>query len=257
MCWMIGICNSDRRNFLLYQQLKHTADCILLEDGKPVHIDLDILILPVSGIRNDKTMMMKGMRIPIADEFIQMVKRDGLIICGNVTDLLVSYDRKILDISQMESYTLGNSRLTAEGVLYLLLDNTQKGLFDLKVDLIGFGASGKAIYNMLRLLGVRVRVIRRHLEDAKDNFVTVEDYQRLKPFDVIINTSLTNIIDEDMIRKMDENLIINLVGDADINEVLLRTRQVRIVHAGPLPALLSPLSAANLLMKTLQEVLYD
>ena len=94
------------------------------------------------------------------------------------------------------------------------------------------------------------------MEDSNE-FISVDEYLGLKPSSIIINTSITNIIDDLMIRKMDENLIINLVRSAAFNEVLLRQRRCRIVHAGPLPAMFSPQSAAHVMQDTLMEILYE
>lgn len=254
---MIGICNGDMRLNLLYQQLKHHTECILIDDGQGVNIDLDYLILPLSGINDQHIMMMRGIEMKVGDHFFDMVKPEGLVICGNVNEALLSYHKNVFDINNIESFKQGNSQMSAEGVLYLLIDHTRKGLYDLKVDIIGYGSVGKALYGLLRCLGVKTRVIRRHLEEDKENFITVEDYQRKMPYEVIINTSLTAVVDEAMIQKMDDHLIINLVSSFKINEALLRNRHSRIIHAGPLPALLSPVSAAKLMADTLQEIFHD
>ena len=163
----------------------------------------------------------------------------------------------MIDLNSYESFIHVNSKLTAEGVLYLLLDNTNQGLLDLKVDLIGYGNSGKAIYELLNKIGIEVRVIRRKVIEENMDFMSLDEYLTVKPYPVIINTSITNVIDDLMIRKMDENLIINIVRSATFNEILLRQRHCRIVHAGPLPAMFSPLSASNVLVKTLLELFYE
>lgn len=254
---MLGIVNSDIRMNMVYQQVKDKIDCVLLDDFTVLRMKFDALLLPMSGLKDDDTMNVRGIDMKCPLEFFSMLKEDGVLICGNITKKLKELPYKMIDLNSYESFIHVNSKLTAEGVLYLLLDNTNQGLLDLKVDLIGYGNSGKAIYELLRKIGVEVRVIRRTLNDEKGSFMSVEEYLGVKPYPVIINTSITNIIDDLMIRKMDENLIINIVRSFSFNEILLRQRHCRIVHAGPLPAMFSPLSASNVLVKTLLELFYE
>lgn len=254
---MLGILNSDVRMNMVYQQLKDKIDCVLLDDFTVLRMKFDALLLPMSGWKDDETMNVRGIDMKCPLEFFSMLKDDGVLICGNITKKLKELPYKMIDLNGYESFIHVNSKLTAEGVLYLLLDNTNQGLLDLKVDLIGYGNSGKAIYDLLTRIGVDVRVIRRKANEEDSNFISVDEYQTIKPNPVIINTSITNIIDDLMIRKMDENLIINIVRSSSFNEVLLRQRHCRIVHAGPLPAMFSPLSASTVLVKTLLELFYE
>lgn len=252
---MLGIVNSDTRMNMLYQQLKHKMDCILLDDFTPLKVRFDAIVLPMSGWKDDENMTIRGVEVKCPFEFFSMLKDDGVLIIGNMTKKLKELTFKKIDLNEYERFIKANSKLTAEGVLFLLLDNTDSGLLDLQVDLIGYGKSGQAIYEILKRLGVQVRVIRRKVNEETNEFISVEKYQELKPAPIIINTSLTNIIDDSMIKKMDENLIINLVRSSSFNEILLRQRRCRIVHAGPLPAMFSPKSAARVLEETLLEIL--
>lgn len=254
---MLGIINSDIRMNMVYQQVKDKIDCILLDDFTVLKVKFDALLLPMSGLKDDDTMSVRGIDMKCPLEFFSMLKDEGVLICGNITNKIKELPYKIIDLNSYESFIYVNSKLTAEGVLYLLLDNTNQGLLDLKVDLIGYGNSGKAIYELLKKIGVEVRVIRRIVNEESHHFISVEEYLTLKPNPIIINTSITNIIDDLMIRKMDENLIINIVRSSTFNDVLLRQRHCRIVHAGPLPAMFSPLSASNVLVKTLLELFYE
>lgn len=254
---MLGILNSDMRMNMVYQQVKDKIDCILLDDFTVLKMKFDAILLPMSGLKEDETMNIRGIDMKCPMDFFGMLKEDGVLICGNITKKLRELPYKIIDLNSYESFIYVNSKLTAEGVLYLLLDNTNQGLLDLKIDLIGYGNSGKAIYDLLKKIGIEVRVIRRKVIEENIDFISVDEYLLVKPRPIIINTSLTNIIDDLMMKKMDENLIINIVRSASFNEVLLRQRHCRIVHAGPLPAMFSPLSASNVLVKTLLELFYE
>lgn len=254
---MLAILNSDSRMNMVYQSMKKRVDCMLLDDFTVLKMKFDAIVLPMSGLRDDFTMIVRGIEMKVPLEFFDMLKEDGYLICGSMTPKLKELPQHKIDLSTLDEFIQANSKLTAEGVLFLLLDNTHYGLLDLQVDLLGYGNSGKAIYEILRRLGVQVRVVRRNLHTEDANFITVEQYQHVKPNSVIINTSLTNIIDDLMIRKMDEHLILNLVRSASFNEALLRQRHSRVVHAGPLPAMFAPASAARVLEDALNEIYHE
>ena len=254
---MLGIVNSDARMNMVYQQLKNRINCVLLDDLSTLTLSFDAILLPMSGLKEDDTMNIRGIDVHCSEEFFSMLKEDGILICGNCTPKLKQLSYKLIDLNEIESFININSKLTAEGVLYLLIDNTNCSLDDLSVDLIGYGHSGHAIYEILRSLNVNARVIRREVKEKSSNFISVDEYMKCIPSKVIINTSITNIIDDLMMKKMDENLIINIVRSASFNEALLRQRHCRIVHAGPLPAIFASKSAADILTQTILEILYE
>lgn len=252
---MLGIVNSDARMNMVYQKMKSQTECILLDDFSNLGIKFDAIVLPMSGLKDNDTMVIRGIEVHFPLEFLEMLKEDGVLIVGNMTKKTRELSPKKIYLNDYDQFIHANSKLTAEGVLFLLLDNSNYGLLDQAVDLIGYGHAGKAIYEILKRMGVPVRVIRRNVTDHLQEFVSVQEYQTLKPHPVIINTSIVNIIDDTMIKKMDENLIINIVGNQVFNEALLRARHCRIVHAGPLPAMFAARSAANVLVDVLQEIL--
>ena len=99
---MIGICNADMRMNLCYQLLKQHKDCILIDDGNYVPIYLDMLILPMSGLREDHTMTFKGVNMKLSDNFFDMVKEDGIIVTAQVTDSLRKLGKKIVDLNDYD-----------------------------------------------------------------------------------------------------------------------------------------------------------
>lgn len=247
---MIGICYSDIRMYYLYQNLKKHTQCVLLEDTSVLPLELDVLILPLSGVKDNQMLMMRGFKMHAEDEFFEMVKPEGCIISGTGYGL-AKFNRKVVNLDEFNEFMNANAALTAEGILFLVLDNTKMSLKDIQFDIIGYGRCGKAMYDLLKKLDCSVRVIRRE----SDEFTTVEQYQKLIPGNVIINTSLSNIIDDILIKKMDDTLIINIVGEATFDEIALRKHNSKVIHAGPLPSLLSPITASRILYETVMEVL--
>ena len=190
---MLGILNSDTRMNLVYQLIKDKVDCILLDDFSVLRVKFDEILLPMSGLRDDDVMIVRGIEMKCPKEFFSMLKEDGRLICGNVTPKLKELPYKIINLNDVESFILANSKLTAEGVLYLLLDNTDYGLLDLNIDLIGYGHSGKAIYDLFKSMNMKVRVVRRAVDEKHEDFITVDELAHLIS-SVVMQNEINGII---------------------------------------------------------------
>ena len=83
-----------------------------------------------------------------------------------------------------------NAILTAEGVLSEMLEATNKSIYSTKIDIVGYGHCGKAIYQMLKNLQVDVRVIRRNAQ-KQDDFISYQDWKKCG--DIIVHTAILDI----------------------------------------------------------------
>ena len=92
-------------------------------------------------------------------------------------------------------------------------DALAKSLYDIQIDIIGYGHCGKAIYRMLKSLDVKVRVIRRDcIED--DTFMTTKHWKQCG--DVIINTSIEKLMDADLMRSWKNAPLIIDIATPDV-----------------------------------------
>ena len=95
---MLGILNSDVRMNMVYQQIKDKIDCVLLDDFTVLKIKFDAILLPMSGLKDDDTMNVRGIDLKCPIEFFSMLKEDGVLICGNITKKLKELPFKMIDL---------------------------------------------------------------------------------------------------------------------------------------------------------------
>lgn len=254
---MLGIIYADERMAEVKNYLEDKVDVCFIETMNEDLVKLDYLMLPMSGINDRGEVKVKGNWIKVPDSLWESCEKHCILLSGKDCAIFEKLPFATKNLSENETFAKENARLTAEGVLFLLIDNTAYGLKDISVDLLGFGHCGQEIYHLLKALDVKVRVVRRSVDHENDEFVSYSTWQRLTCHDCVINTSIVNWMSEEWMSEwVKAPLIINIVTDLHLNESLIMKAGGRVVNAGPLPALLSHKSAAIALGKAIMEEVY-
>ena len=80
------------------------------------------------------------------ETFLKQLK-DKFLISGALSkedkDILLKNKNNFLDILEDDTYTILNARITAEGIIKLAIENTDKSLYDSKILILGYGRIGK------------------------------------------------------------------------------------------------------------------
>lgn len=135
------------------------------------------------------------------------------IYCGNIPqdllEILINKQIKIFNYLEDESFSIKNAKLTAEGVLALILTHTEKSITELKVLFLGGGRITKASAILLQKLGTYVAVASYNIKDYENaEYYSNKTYfqgsfiKDLGEYDVIVNTRPFNYITEQMINKI-------------------------------------------------------
>lgn len=246
---MIGIIKSDDRMQYTAEKLKQYDEIVCIDSLEKKYPMLDVLVLPMNGIKNNQLIINNQFqRIP--DSFWENCRSDCRFFSATASQ------DKITDLSLNHGFNKANARLSAEGVLFLLIDNTNYGLETCEIDLLGYGSCGEAIYDLLTKVGCKVRVVRRHKDLKHSSFISVDSWKKSTLSPIIINTSITNWIDEAMIEKMNEHtLIINIATHLSFDERAIQKKGARLIHAKALPSMIAPLSAGEILADAIIEEL--
>lgn len=201
----IFVDTSDKRNqFVLFYLLEKNIDAkVYLENCNKVKSGDIIVFSPAKKI--------------LYEEIINFCEKIT-IYCGNLSEefLQILNSKKIIvkNLLQDEAFAIKNAILTAEGVLSLIIENTQKSLQELSVLFLGGGRITKASAILLKKLGVNVEIASFNENDYglahfysdrayfKDSFIS-----NLNKFDVIVNTRPFCYINEESINKINENTL--------------------------------------------------
>lgn len=215
---MIGIIKSDDRMQYAAEKLKQYDEVVCIDSLEKKYPMLDVLVLPMNGIKNNQLFMNNQFQI-IPDDFWENCKKTCRFFSATA-----NLD-KITDLTLNQNFNKANARLSAEGVLFLLIDNTNYSLEECEIDLLGYGSCGEAIYELLSKVGCKVRVVRRHKDMKHDSFITVDSWKKTALSTIIINTSITSWIDDEIIEKMNaKSLIINIATHLSFNEKAIQKR---------------------------------
>ncbi len=224
--------------------------------------NFDNIILPLPTVANSK---ISGTDITL-DELSEVLNGTQKVFCGNID---VSTFKNFYSYYYDESFLVNNSRLTAQGVLRLILDIIETDLLNLNAVVIGYGRCGKAICKLLKNCGVEVISVSRReeslIEAENDGIQTCHICNLTEATgksDIIINTVPVNIISKECISKFNSNKIYIEVASKpygfDINET--DVYNFRYILAESLPGRFVPESAgeniADTVLKILKEEVY-
>lgn len=228
------VCCDDRMvqvrdNLLKTYCTMRVEDIKELEEYKEL---IDVLVLPVKGIA-------------VEDVFWEGWKPSLRIFCGLRNAQLDRLPYEVFYYMEDAEVIHDNAILTAEGVLNELIGCCARSIYDIQVDIIGYGNCGRVIYEMLHNLQVDVRVVRRKCEEQED-FINLVDWKDCG--DVIINTSIQNVMDGERMHSWTKKPIIIDIATPDvIDRMCAKQLGIQVLKAGNLPGRFASISAGNII----------
>lgn len=243
----MAIMNSDQRMQQVYFNLAKDHEMILI--NRFTNFDrfdgADALILPIKGLTSTGSLYASGKELVLPKSFWRTMKEQPIFV-GIPQPFLDAFPT-VYCYMQEEAIKKQNAIYTAEGILYLLIDHTTKALQDLVVDVIGYGACGKAITTWLQALQVKVRIIRRACNEDEP-FYTCASYARMQCGDVIINTSISPLFDYDWMQRWQQKPLIIDIASGDVMDYDGALKLgIQVIKAGNLPNMVASESAGNLI----------
>ena len=140
--------------------------------------------------------------------------------------------------------------MTAEGVLNELISCICKSIYDIQVDIVGYGHCGQVIYDMLKNLHVRVRIIRRDCKKEGD-FLPVRDWETCG--DVIIHTATGVMIAPSRMRSWKNKPVIIDISTPDLIDLKAAHEEgITVIKAGNLPGRFACISAGNIIAECIR-----
>lgn len=208
----------------------------------------DILLLPIRGIDGEGYSSIPGVRFDM-EQVMGQLKPEALVVTGLQTEYLKKLDRKILCYFEDEEVHRQNARLTSEGILYLLLKETTKSIFSQTVDIVGFGCVGQAAHELLNTLGIAQRLVDKEarMTDDKEKVISLEEWKKLPPAQVIINLAPALIADSETAKDWPEDTVFLDIASGALGVDEQVKEKIHYVAAPPLPGLVAEESAGIML----------
>lgn len=256
------ILGNDKKMFACCNRLKDVGYTAVMYDNDKNFTDYDNIILPLPTIANTK---IKGTDITF-DEFSGSLSCVQKVFCGNIdVTPFENYYSYYCD----ESFLINNSRLTAQGVLRLILDTVDCDMIELNAVVIGYGRCGKSICRLLKNCGFKVMSASRRKEtiiEAYNDGIKAVPINQIEEFvdntDIVINTVPVNIISTEYISRFKSKTIYIEVASKPYGFNITQTDvyNFRYILAESLPGGFTPESAgkniADTVLKILKEEVY-
>ena len=230
--------------------------------------DNSIIILPLPASKNNKTINMpyskKEVTIEKLVDFLGVENKVmGGIIKGSLKENLESNNIPYVDFYD-EDFIEENAKLTAFGLLKILLEHIDFALPQGEYAVLGYGRVAKAVTELLNKLQCNVTIfarnsVARNSAISNGNKAYSLDYlsEMSNNFDMIINTIPQKIIFEDTLQNIRENSKIIELASApygvDFEEA--RLNFVNVIKASGLPGKYTPKTAGELIaLKVLENL---
>ncbi|MCK9575948.1 MAG: NAD(P)-dependent oxidoreductase [Clostridia bacterium] len=201
----------------------------------------------------------------LISEICELVPNSKVFGGEQKSEILINLEQKNIKYKNLlssEVITVQNALLTAEGVLSLLIQNTDKSIFYLKTLILGGGRVGKAIAVLNTRLGIDTTIANRSENNYASAYLFCKDairidelQEKIADYDVIINTVPAQILTDNILRKVADNaLIMEVASVSCLNIQNLYNYKFKFLSAPALPGKFSPCTAGEIIV---QEILKD
>ncbi len=209
----------------------------------------DVVVLPLPATNDGKTVNAPFSDEPIyIDRLMNFCKKDSLIVGGKMPEELCDRIEKrslcCADYFGREELIIENCVPTAEGALSIAMENTARTIAGSDVLILGFGRVAKAVARTFSALSAKVHICARkgsdlvHAKTLGYSPVPIANLcDRLKDFDIVINTVPAVLLGEKELEKADpDTLIIDLAskpGGVDFKSA--SEKHLKVIWALSLP----------------------
>lgn len=268
----ITFLGGDKRNCILSNMLEGEYQVLRYGMGMERENDYNegikkakyiVLPIPISTDGENLYMPFDNTKIKLEDLYSNV--HGKVIICGALKSGIkanLEKDNKIIDVMQNEELTLKNTIPTAEGVIKIIIENTEITIDNSNIAIIGFGKVGKKIAELLSSLNSNIFCT----DIKKEEVANIErcgynvldnDCRSFGKFDVIINTVPQIIIDKKELELIGKKtLIIDVASNpGGINHKYAKTNGYNCIHALGLPGKVAPETSAKYIKETLIDML--
>ncbi|MDD4493241.1 MAG: dipicolinate synthase subunit DpsA [Eubacteriales bacterium] len=231
----------------------------------------DVIIGPLPCTNDNETLNapLHSEKIYIKDVF-KSIKKNQLFIAGLISEKAMNLAQvcgvHAVDLLKREEMAVLNAIPTAEGAIQIAMEELPITLHDSNVLILGYGRVGKALAKMLQGLGAHVYVEARKFHGLAwigsygYNAVYLNDMSdKLGFMNVVFNTIPHMILDEKLLSKLSSDcLVIDLAskpGGVDLDSA--RVLGIKTIWALSLPGKVAPLSAANYLKVTIENIISE
>ncbi|WP_284141112.1 dipicolinate synthase subunit DpsA [Virgibacillus sp. LDC-1] len=224
---------------------------------------LDGLLLPVSGTSAQGRVehaRFTNEPLIVTEELIKNTPSHCKIFTGisngYLNEVIQRTDRTLVEIFKRDDVAILNAIPTAEGILALAIKHTNYTIHGARVMILGFGRVGMTVARLFAAIGASVYVGARNptaFARAKEMglipFSILNEMDKAKEMDIIINTIPTEILNTTVLSTLsDSTLIIDIASNpGGTNFQFAKEKGITAIHALGLPGKVAPKTAGTII----------
>lgn len=198
-------------------------------------------------------------------DVMQRINQNQSLIAGGIPEEIKKWCKskeiKVFDLMDIEKLRIYNTVATAEGAILEAIKKSLINLHHSRCLILGFGRCGQTLAHKLKGLDTKVYICARKEEDRMLSFTL--GYQtisfdklreKIKEYDFIFNTVPKNVIDKKAAKEVKKEAIIIDIASMPGGIEKDAEKEARVYHCLGLPGKYAPLSSAEMMFKTVDEI---
>ena len=271
----ISIIGGDKRNLILANLLKkdgydvysygiENSNCSSIEEC----INLSKHIITAIPFSNDgENIYSPTTKQTISVKEFIISSKNKVIMGGKFSDFQVAELEKngniVVDFMKDEELAQKNVIPTVEGIVKIVIENTDITIHNSNIAVVGFGRIGKRLSKILKMMGANVYCVDNKKEEVANiklsGYNVIENIYADEVFDVVINTVPKMIIGEKELTKLGKStLIIDVAskpGGIDYNYA--NKNDYKVIQALGIPGKIAPVTAAKYIQEIVKKVITE
>lgn len=199
------------------------------------------------------------------NDFINISKHKK-IVGGNISKLYTEELEKnnniVVDFMKQEQFVIMNTIPTAEGIVKIIIENTDITVHNSKIAILGFGRVGKSISKLLYGMGANVYCIDTKKDELANiswyGYNTIKNiYTDLADADIIINTIPSKIITEEVLNCINKKALIVDISSkpGGVDFEYANKNGYNVIHALGLPGKVAPVTSAKYMKEIVENLI--
>ena len=219
-----------------------------------------VTAIPISKDKKYLTSNYTNLKIEL-EYFFSKLKNSFLIsgmIPKEFEDIIKNNNNNVLDLLKDESYVIANAKITVEGIIKYLIENTKTSIFNSKILIIGYGRIGKILCNVLKNFTENIYCVSNRndeIELMKANAIKSISYEELdkylKEFEIIVNTVPKLILNNKKIMKLNKEVFVLDIASkpGGIDHDFAAKNNINCLWKLGIPSEISPIECAKIIKK--------
>ncbi|MBQ3408425.1 MAG: dipicolinate synthase subunit DpsA [Clostridia bacterium] len=267
----IAFIGGDKRNYLLSEMFENEGKIFKFgfddydnESLKKCLNSCEYIIFPVPFSKDGVNLYAPTSNKEIKIENCIKGIEGKTIFVGKIEDeILKSLQKKgnvIIDFNKNPEFIKNNAIPTAEGIINIIIENTDITIDNSNILVLGFGNVGKYTAKLLKGLNARVfcyDIKKQEVANIKScGYNVLEEFNNyIEKIDVIVNTVPALVLDEDKFKYINKNtLIIDVASKpGGVDFEYAKRNGYKVIHALGIPGKIAPRTAATYMKNIIEK----